>query len=71
MTAYAAAFGHRAWLTATYLMRSPSVFKPEGDIMMIKGTQGTERDCRLAVRVGLYEMLVKRMPDRRVAKMRW
>ena len=34
-------------------------FKPEGDIMMIKGTQGTERDCRLAVRVGLYEMLVK------------
>ena len=32
-------------------------FRPDGGIVVIAGSTETERDCRLAVRVGLYAML--------------
>ena len=37
-------------------------FRPGGGIVVLEGAQGTERDCRLAVRVGLFEMLTGPRP---------
>ena len=47
-----------AGLAAADLSRAIAVrFRPGGGIVVLEGAHGTERDCRLAVRVGLFEML--------------